>query len=332
MMTNEINLDNITHITLYTGNDNFCICKCPNCPIGMSLSKKDRHKYQGTDEQMDLILNNFPNLKELYMLGNPDTAKDPKFCNTLARKSIKKLKCQVSFCTSGVGGKKTMVTLLNKISPKDVLKVVFSFDSCKKETMDKLKGINYPMESAVAGLRLCLTNGYDVRVQPTLWHENYKDLKETLEYFYSLGVRSFSCHVGSIETNSILHHLTKEELLEVNEVLQKFARTHADVDSKVPVIFQECGENDDTKYFCKKGKNPAKLICQFREDGFWCTPTPIAAETDEKYKFNLIDGIKKYNVPCILPKDAKNICPLSKLLSGYPNTYCRYVSRAYKSR
>lgn len=329
-MTNKINLDDVTHITLYTGNDNFCVCKCPNCPIGMSLGKVERSSYQGSEEQVNLILNNFPNLKELYMLGNPDTAKDSKFCNELARKSIQKIKgCQASFCTSGVGGKKVMEILLNKIKPKDIKKIVFSFDSYKKETMDKMKGINYPMESAVAGLRFALVNGYNVRVQPTLWQENYKDLEGTLDYFYKMGVRNFACHVGSIETNSIFHHLKEKQLMDVNAVIRKFKKTHSDADIKVPTIFKSCGKNDPTKYFCKKGKTIHKLICQFREDGFWCTPTPIAAETDEKYKFNMVDGVKEYEVPCILPCDAEDICPLSKILSGYDGTYCRYVSNTF---
>ena len=81
----QIKLSDITHVTLYTGNNSpwYCTCSCPCCS-----QRKREQKYQGTINQANTFFNMLPNLKQLYIFGNPDPSVDSDFCYRIIKMAI----------------------------------------------------------------------------------------------------------------------------------------------------------------------------------------------------------------------------------------------------
>ena len=74
-------LEKVEELTLYTGTygRRRCTCSCIGCT---QESYGRRHKdYQGTLEKINVIVKKLPNLKNAYILGNPDVSVDTEFCN-----------------------------------------------------------------------------------------------------------------------------------------------------------------------------------------------------------------------------------------------------------
>ena len=274
----------ITNLTIYTGEKGkeSCICKCPACSQSGSICN-----YQGTKEQQDELLRIFPNLKQLYILGNPDPCVDTKYCNTLSKKAIDN-GSKVCYSTSGVGGVNTLKDLLDGIKPCDVDYLSFSIDSIDKEKMNLLKGIKYPFDYAIDGIKWAMNKGYKIKIQPTLWSCNYMDAYSLVDYFSKMGVDYFSFHVGSIEKANIPthQHLTEEQIKNVHMNLDKISKIH-NVHICCPVIYPSLGINDDTRWYCMHPENNRAWLVFLRRDGIYGTNTPIASEINDKFMFKL---------------------------------------------
>lgn len=316
-----MNLANIENITLYTGDNGteYCTCNCPGC----SQKGKNR-KYQGTISQAIQLLDNLPNLRQLYILGNPDPTVDLKFCNEVAKLATRK-NIHVCFSTSGVGGKSAVKKLLKDIPKEMVDYISFSFDGTTKDEMSFAKGINYPMENALEGLEWTIENGYTIKIQPTLWSFNYNKIEEIISFYVSKGVKWFTFHIGSLEggVNLLSHkHLTPEQVNKVHESIERAVK-HFDIQVRCPVIYPECGNNDDTKYYCMHCERVKELLAVFTSEGIMVTHVPIISSVDERLSFILDDASKVY-----IPEFPESkICPFSYMLSGRNDTYCRYVSK-----
>lgn len=318
-------LKKIRFVTLYTGENGSeaCVCNCPCC------SQAKKKGSQGTLDQVRKLLEKLPNLEKLYILGNPDPAVDTRFCNQVARMTVAG-GIKVAFCTSGAGGRGVLQRLLEGLSPEMVTYVGFSIDSLSKERMSILKGIKYPFERAIEGIEWAIGNGYEVKIQPTLWPLNYQEAGELIEFFVALGVKRFHFHVGSVENGQKMpthRHLTEEELRWVHFEVEEKMKKYPYLKMKVPVIFPSIGEYDENKYFCMHTERCCELLVSLGEKGIWCTHTPIASEFSDAFGFFLEDAEK------VELKKIKNgtICPFSKQLTGgmYEKTLCRYVSRTW---
>ena len=133
-----ISLSNIEYVTLYTGNNGSdgCTCKCPCC------SQRGRTRfYQGNLAQAIEMFEKLPNMKQLYVFGNPDVTVDTNLCHEIIKEAVKR-DIHVCFSTSGVGGVYTLQKMLKDIPCELVDYVSFSFDGTTKEEMSFAKGIN----------------------------------------------------------------------------------------------------------------------------------------------------------------------------------------------
>lgn len=216
---------NVGCVTLYTGTNGrkYCTGNCRFCTqTGHPLSGKP---YQGTSEGIREVLRALPNLKEAYILGNPDVSVDPDFCNEAA-KLFAQNGCKVMFSTSGWGGKQTMERLLNGISPSEVEYVSFSVDSLNPETAKFLKGISLPLDVVEEGISYCIEHGFPVKIQPTLWDVNQHEVPEIIRYFLDkYGIRWFTFHFGSLETyrGQENHHVSAEEVRRLHDEIMELA-------------------------------------------------------------------------------------------------------------
>lgn len=313
-----IDISQVTNVTLYTGDNGSgaCTCSCPAC------SQKGRERrYQGTVEQADKMFALLPNLEHIYVLGNPDPSVDAKFCNLVMREAVKR-KIKVAFSTSGIGGEKVIKTLLKNIPPEMVDYCSFSYDSTTSEGMSLYKGVNYPMEYSLSGLDWAITNKYTVKVQPTLWNSNYKNVEEIIKFFRARGVKWFTFHVGSLEAGVYLpthKHITEYQLESVHRQIDIVARTHPEIKVRCPDFFMH--EVWDGKYYCMNPSSCVELMLCFEETGkIRATHAPIAASYTNKLSWNLGE---EADVPKL--KGCFK-CPFSYRLTGR-ETKCRFLSK-----
>jgi MoaA/NifB/PqqE/SkfB family radical SAM enzyme len=268
-----------------------------------------------------------PNLKQLYIFGNPDPTVDVDFCHQIIKMAMAR-NIKVCVSTSGVGGKTFYKELLKGI-PSDVVDYIsVSIDSVDEEKLSMLKGRPYPFKKAIEGIKWLLNSGYTVKIQPTLWSSNFEDVEEIMEYFISIGITWFSFHIGSLESGINLpthHHLTCEEVRNVHLSIQRVVERHWDENIQVrcPVIYPELGGNDETKWYCMK-ETIGELLVTFTERGIKGTSVPMASLFKDDLSFYFEAGVDTIEIPSA--EEAKT-CPISMELSGRKGTICRYVSK-----
>lgn len=317
----QIDLNNVKYVTLYTGGKGQanCVCKCPCC-----TQKGPIDTYQGNLEQISEMLDIFPNLQQLYFLGNPDPAIDTMFCNEASLMSIER-GVNVCYSTSGVGGLKMLRNLLANIKPKNVDYISFSIDSINPQKMSMLKGINYPFEKALEGIDWAINEGFIVKIQPTLWSCNYQDAYSIIDFFSKRGVKLFTFHVGSVEKGDLKthQHLTENQIKNVHQQIDEVTKKHH-VSVTCPIIYPSCGENDLNKWYCMNLENCNNMLVFLKENGIYGTHVPIVSEIDERFVYklepNMIINTEEF------PK--KDFCPISEK-AAHGKTLCRYIKKTW---
>lgn len=316
-----INLTNIRFVTLYTGDNgpNECVCHCPCC----SQTDWEHCRYQGTEEQCVTLLTKLPSLEQLYILGNPDPACDPLFCNFVAKEACKR-NIHVAFSTSGAGGQYAMSKLLAGI-PKEMIDYIsFSIDSINKDKMSILKGINYPLENTVKCIEELIHEGYKVKIQPTLWSINFEEVEEIINFFACKGVSWFTFHVGSLESGINLEthqHLNERQMQQVYKQIEMAYSKNKNIKVRCPIIFPSCGNNDTSKWYCMNPERCKELLIYFKREGIMCTHSPMASNILPGLVFDIT------KIPEVALVEKCKTCPISKVLSGTKENLCRYVSK-----
>lgn len=320
-----IKLNYVTNVTLYTGDNSpwYCTCSCPCCS-----QRKREQRYQGTMTQANTLFNMLPNLKQLYIFGNPDPTVDVDFCHQLMKISVSK-GINVCTSTSGIGGIDFYEKLLRGIPSSIVDYVSVSIDTVDEQKLSILKGRHYSLQKSIEGIKWLLENGYIVKIQPTLWSSNFNDVEELMEYFIHIGIHWFTFHIGSLESGISLpthQHLTIEELKNVHDTIQRVIDRHKNehIIVRCPVIYPELWHNDDSKWYCMKSSTISELMVAFTEKGIKATNVPMASLINEEFFFYFEEGRDEIQLPTI---KKEGVCPISNELSGSSKTLCRYVSR-----
>lgn len=311
---NEINL-----IALYTGDKGYssCACKCPCCS-----QSEVQGNYQGNLEQIYLLLEKFSKLKQLYLFGNPDIVVDTDFCNQVSKIAINK-GINVCYSTSGIGGIPKLEQLLNGIESKYVDYVSFSIDSMDKDKMSMLKGVNYPFERAIDGIKWAVENDFKPKIQPTLWSSNYMDVYSIIEYFASIGVKVFTFHIGSVEKNSLdtHQHLTPEQMMDVHKQIDAVTHKYK-VKVTCPTIYPSCGDNNIHKWYCMNPQECHNWLVYLKENGIFATHVPVLSELDNKFFFDITK-------PIYVEELAKqDFCPSSNKAAKC-KTLCRFIAKTW---
>lgn len=312
-----LNDSNIKYITIYTGEKGYhnCYCKCPCC-----TQKNINQDYQGNILQVNQLLDKFKNVKQMYILGNPDPLVDAKFCNQVSKLSISR-GANVCYSTSGVGGISRIEQLIDGVDKDKIDYISFSIDTTDPKKMSMLKGINYPFDEVIKTIKWLINNNYQVKIQPTLWSSNYQDTYKLIEYFANLGVNRFTFHIGSNETDifETHKHLTEEEVKYVhNSIDEAFLKYHVNV--SCPVIYPSCFQNDINKWYCMHPDRCQELLVYLKENGIYITNIPIVSEINPNYLYNINDEID------LKEFDQDEVCPISTH-TAKTKTLCRYVKR-----
>lgn len=288
-------LGKVKTLTLYTGTfgRKKCTCSCIGCT---QESYGRRHKdYQGTIEGIKTIIEKLPNLKEAYILGNPDVSVDTGFCNQAAKEFIKSGK-KVMFSTSGYNGIEIIKKLTDGIDSKDISYISFSVDTLDNKKLQYLKGTkNINIDQINEAIKYCLDKKITVKIQPTIWEINQDDYKDIIEYYSKLGIEWFTFHAGSFEAlqgrDIKLNHIKPQKWRKIVENINKLA-IEKNLKIKAPKLFLNKKELEtyktNNKVYCQNGGRGLQIWMQ--EDGLKATFCPILAEVSEKYIFDLEKG------------------------------------------
>ena len=198
-MEKEELLKKVKVLTLYTGTygRKKCTCSCIGCT---QENYGRRHEdYQGTIEQIKVIIEKLPNLEDAYILGNPDVSVDTKFCNMAAKEFVKHGK-KVMFSTSGYNGIGVVKELTKGIHAKDIKYISYSVDTIENQRLKYLKGTkNISIDQIDEAIQYCINNKIKVKIQPTLWELNQDDYKDIIKHYSEYGIDWYTFHAGSFE-------------------------------------------------------------------------------------------------------------------------------------
>lgn len=342
-------LKKVKVLTLYTGTygRKKCTCSCIGCT---QESYGNRHEdYQGTIEQIKLIIEKLPNLEDAYILGNPDTSVDTKFCNLAAKEFIKHNK-KVMFSTSGYNGIEVVTKLTEGINPKDIKYISYSVDTIENEKLRFLKGTkNISIEKIDEAIKYCIDKNIKVKIQPTLWEINEEDYEEIIKHYLEFGIDWYTFHAGSFEAlrnrKIVLNHIKPEKWRKIVKEIDNIAEEY-NLKIKTPKIFLDEEEykhyKAENKVYCQNGGTGFQIWMQ--KDGLKATFCPVLAEVCPEYIFdleteetNLIHNDKNTCIVCgkcvdekvrnmSMNKDGKEFIWKSQVL----HNVCRYYSNKRK--
>lgn len=285
-------LKKVKVLTLYTGTygRKKCTCSCMGCT---QESYGKRHQdYQGTIEQIKVIIEKLPNLEDAYILGNPDVSVDTKFCNLAAKEFIKHNK-KVMFSTSGYNGIEVVKKLIEGINPKNIKYISYSVDTINNQRLQFLKGTkNISIEKIDESIKYCINKNIKVKIQPTLWELNEEDYRDIINHYMKFGINWYTFHVGSFEAlrdkKIVLNHIKPEKWREIVKKIDNIAIEN-NLKIKVPKIFLNEEEHKqyevEKKVYCQNGGTDLQIWMQ--KDGLKATFCPILAEVCQEYIFDL---------------------------------------------
>ena len=307
-------LENVEELTLYTGTygRKKCTCSCIGCTqTNYGIKHKD---YQGTIEQIKVIIDKLPNLKNAYILGNPDVSVDTEFCNEAAKEFIKAGK-KVMFSTSGYNGIEVIKKLTEGINSKYINYISYSIDTIDNKKLQYLKGSNkINLDEINDAIKYCLDKGIIVKIQPTIWKINQDDYKDIIDFYSKLGIEWFTFHAGSFEAlqgrNIPLKHVNPKKWMDIVKDINRLA-IRKNLKIKAPKIFLEDDEwknyKEKNKVYCQNGGKGLQIWMQ--EDGLKATFCPVLSEVMPEFTFDL----EKEN-PKIISSKENNCMVCSKCL------------------
>lgn len=283
----------VENLTLYTGcnGQRRCTCKCKFCTQKSQKFSSIVPPYQGKIEEVKRIIELLPNLKNVYILGNPDISVDTSFCN-LAAKEFIKAGCKVMFSTSGIGGRNAMEKLLDGLPDDTVDYVSFSVDSLNPETVRFLKGVDIPLSRIEAGIQECIARKIPVKIQPTLWKINQNEIIPIISYFKKFyDINWFTFHFGSLESysgNDNLH-VSADSIRRIYSEVKTLEHIH-NLNVKIPMNMLTAEEYSVyKKTYCTHctDNNPADIQIWMTQNGLMGAYCPVLATIDSRTVFDL---------------------------------------------
>lgn len=285
-------LKKVKTLTLYTGTygKKKCTCSCIGCTQENYGNKHE--DYQGTIEQIKVIIEKLPNLEEAYILGNPDVSVDTEFCNLAAKEFIKNHK-KVMFSTSGYHGIEVIKELTNGINSKDIGYISYSVDTVENRKLQILKGTkDIKIEEIDEAVKFGIDHNIAIKIQPTLWELNQEDYRKIIDHYSRIGVEWFTFHAGSFEAlwkkNMILNHIEPEKWRNIVKEIDEISSKN-NLKIKIPQIFLNDKElkqyEKKSNLYCQNGGKGIQIWLQ--KDGIKATFCPILAEVYPEYIFDL---------------------------------------------
>lgn len=306
-MDKFLNLEQVKYIALYTGSNSKaqCACKCPYCLLDCWGKREPEN---GNIGQVYKIFELLPNLRNVFLLGNPDPCIDTDFCNQIA-KECNKRNINVVFYTSGIGGVKVLEKLFDGLDKK-LSSVSFSLDSLDNNKLAILKGNpNYTIEEITKCFNWCCERKVKSCAYVTVWKLNADDdFNEYYNYCKSHGVSEFTMFVGCNTIDSSLgEEISLEQGIEIRNKYKNIFSIASTVLPKESEFVPICQNKDSGRLFCYLTKDKIMATCC----DYFATANP-----------SLFCELQNRKIPLYCKKISQ--CPCSSLVRPLN------ISKAYK--
>lgn len=193
---------NPLRVTMQTSD--ICQLACPGCyvkewtdPAGSIRQQHDRIDTPDA-EVSDHIRALGPELQDVYFLGVEPTLR-PNTLHEVA-KTAKEIGSTVMSITNGASPiRQYEETFRELLDTGEVYKILLSLDSIDPAINNRLRGKSFAYERTMDTIRHAVANNDPIKVNVTAWPDNYHTVVETAETLFSMGVRGFGFHCGSVE-------------------------------------------------------------------------------------------------------------------------------------
>jgi sulfatase maturation enzyme AslB (radical SAM superfamily) len=217
----------------YQGDDR-CQLKCPGCYTADRLLPNARaHRRQVSFSDFDdHIAALGPGLQEFFLLGAEPTV-DPKMSREMMLAASRRGLSVTSITHGAVSFSRFDETFADALVEGNLYKITISIDSMLPSINNRLRGNSSAHRLTLATIERCVELGIPIKAQMTVWPLNYSSIESSVAELFSLGVRAFAFHCGSVEgvTNHFavgLDHLDPLAWRALCERFFRFQDEHAD--------------------------------------------------------------------------------------------------------
>lgn len=132
-------------------------------------------------------------------------------------------------------------TFRKGVETGDIHKINLSLDSIDPVIHNRLRGRTWAYERTMDTIKHAIEHGDPIKINITVWPDNYHTILDTVQHLYDLGVKGFAFHSGSVEgmkKNARLAHLEPAAWRALVAKLIEFRDTHDDLENfTLPYIF-----------------------------------------------------------------------------------------------
>lgn len=313
-------LSNITVAKIFTGTygQKGCTCNCSGCFLG-TYDALGKPKHQGTMEQVVEMVSLLPNLKSVILYGNPDISVDPQFCNEVA-KYLQTLQKSLVMFTSGIGGTKTIKTVMEGVNPESV-SINISVDSIDEQKLRTLRGCDISLQNIIDSMVYCNEIKVPFSISSNIWPLTADDdFFIFREFFKSYGAQKIRFHFGSSDgATMLIPHIPEDSFLELRNKLRE-------VGGRVPAILVTKEEYDQWNLdsYHPQCIEAHKLHIFFEHDGIKAAACCgiLAQQNPEKY---IVDIREVRHIEF----DNVKQCPVADKSLGFKCKYLIPVCRSF---
>lgn len=188
----------------YQGDDR-CQLRCPGCytaprlTIPLSEVRKAGGRVRAPwDDFTGHVQALGDGLADFYLLGAEPTMDPDGSAAKLEWAAGRGL--PVMACTNGaVSVDRFQQTFGAALDSGSMYKIIISLDSMVPEVNNQLRGRAWAHERTLEIIRHCVARGAPVKVQATVWGQNYPHVLESARQLFDAGVRGFAFHAGSLD-------------------------------------------------------------------------------------------------------------------------------------
>ena len=210
-----------------------CQLSCPGCYVA-EWTRPDgaiRQQHETTDatptRTADQIKALGKNVSDIYYLGVEPTLRPDVFHEVQATADA--IGATVMSITNGASALKRYEQTFHSDPENEPYKIIISFDSIDPEINNHLRGKSFAHRNTLRTIDYALERGDPIKINTTVWPDNYHTVIDTVEALYERGIRGFAFHCGSIEgiaNDAALAHLDPLAWRALCAKLLEFRDTH----------------------------------------------------------------------------------------------------------
>lgn len=230
-----------------------CQLRCPGCYVAEWVDPEGdvRKSHQRTiagNETVSGQIKALGELQDVFLLGVEPTLTPDTLQEMLA--VSREMGATVMSITNGASPlKRYEETFRSGLEQEEIHKINLSLDSIDPAIHNRLRGRPWAYERTMDTIRHALEKDDPIKINITVWPDNYHTILETVDELYQMGVKGFAFHAGSMEgvrKDARLAHIEPAAWRALSAKLIEFRDAHPDLENfTLPFIFFSKQELDE---------------------------------------------------------------------------------------